>query len=255
MEWPRGWLEEHLACPYDGRRLAWSPEFATCHEGHRFPIVHGVPVLMRSDVDPTHHLWRTTPADIARFSANAAVTKTPAPGTVDPFVDRWLVGTCGNLFRTRTTPLPRYPIPTLRLDDGDGRLFLDVGSNWGRWSLAAARRGFCAVAVDPSLEAVLAGSRVARQLGLPVAFVVGDARHLPFVSRAFDVTFSYSVLQHLAKDVVRAGLGEIGRGTRINGHVYVQMANFVRGEAAGEPRRGVDAANRENREGTSGARV
>jgi ubiquinone/menaquinone biosynthesis C-methylase UbiE len=111
------------------------------------------------------------------------------------------------------------------LPEGRGRIFLDVGSNWGRWSLAAAQLGYRAVAIDPSLEAVLAGVRVARQLGLPVGFVVADARHLPFRENIADVIFSYSVLQHMDKGVAHDLLKEIARVSRYGGLVKIQMAN------------------------------
>ncbi len=227
MAWPTAWFEDNLACPYDGGRVSWTDQSGRCEAGHRFPIVHGVPVLVRTDVDATHHMWRTTEADVARLARDETATRVPGNGVVDWFVERWLVGTCGNLYRARAAPLPRYPIPNLPLPAGEGRLFLDVGSNWGRWSLAASRLGYRAVAIDPSLDAALAGTRVARQLGLPVAFVVGDARFMPFKNDTFDVAFSYSVLQHLTKDAARTVLSEISRVTRLNGQVRVQIANAL----------------------------
>jgi hypothetical protein len=123
--------------------------------------------------------------------------------------------------------LSRYPIPSIGLGNGSGRTLLDIGSNWGRWSLAAASAGYRAIGLDPSLEAALAGTRIARQLDLPVAFVVGDARHLPFRDEAFDVVFSFSVLQHLDKDVVRIVLREMNRVRTSEGTVRVQMANVL----------------------------
>src|SRR4029079_17588553 len=103
---------------------------------------------------------------------------------VDPFVERWLVATCGRLYRRCSLPLAHYPIPDVdlpegNLPEGNTRTFLDVGSNWGRWALGATRAGYEAVAVDPSLEAALAGARVARQPALPVHYVVRDVRDRP----------------------------------------------------------------------------
>ena len=46
--------------------------------------------------------------------------------------------------------LSEYPIPDLRLPEGNGTPLLDVGCNWGRWSIAAARKGYAATGVDPS---------------------------------------------------------------------------------------------------------
>ena len=224
MSWAREWLAENLVCPYDRTALTPAGDRLVCSERHQFPTVNRVPVLLRQDLEPTHHIWRTTPADVARLAASTAST---AAGGIDPFVERWIVGTCGRLYRRGPRPLPRYPIPEIDLPPGREHVLLDVGSNWGRWSLAAARAGYRVVAVDPSLEAALAGVRIARQLDLRVAYVVGDARALPFRTGSFDVGYSNGVFQHLDKAIVREALTELGRVTRIGGTVKIQMANVL----------------------------
>lgn len=226
-DWVARWFDDNLACPYDGGPLTAAGKRRVCPAGHDFPVVHGVPVVLRHDVPPTHHLWRTTAEDIQRHAGRPLFNVGAKDSAVDQFVERWLVATCGRLYRRYRQPLARYPIPDIGLPPGEGRVLLDVGSNWGRWALAAARAGYRVVAIDPSLEATLAGTRVARQLELPVAYVVGDARHLPFRTDAFDVCFSYSVLQHLDKGVVRETLAEIRRVVRRNGAVRIQMANVL----------------------------
>src|SRR5204862_87976 len=77
---------------------------------------------------------------------------------------------------------------------------------WGRWCFAAARRGYVPIGIDPSLEAIAAGRRIARQLGVDAHFLVADARRLPFRDDAVDVAFSYSVFQHFAKANVQPAL-------------------------------------------------
>src|SRR4051794_25960664 len=74
--------------------------------------------------------------------------------------------------------LVEYPIPTTRLPHGEGRVVLDLGCNWGRWTIAAARAGYRAVGLDPSLPAVQAAYDVATQLGVQADFLVGEARFL-----------------------------------------------------------------------------
>ena len=226
-DWVGRWFDGSLVCPYDGSPLTAAEQRRVCPAGHDFPVVHGVPVVLRHDVPPTHHLWRTTAEDIARHAGRPLFDVDAGDSAIDPFVERWLVATCGLLYRRYRRPLARYPIPDIALPPGKGHSLLDVGSNWGRWALAAARAGYRVVAIDPSLEATLAGTRIARQLGLPVAYVVADARHLPFRSDAFDVCFSYSVLQHLDKEVVRQTLAEIGRVVRRDGTIQIQMANVL----------------------------
>jgi SAM-dependent methyltransferase len=105
-----------------------------------------------------------------------------------------------------------------------GGLLLDVGCNWGRWSFAAAAAGFRAVGIDPQLGAVVAASRVARQMGWGNAsFICADARFLPFGENTFDAAFSYSVLQHFSHGNVRLTVDEISRICRPGGKIMVQM--------------------------------
>jgi SAM-dependent methyltransferase len=122
--------------------------------------------------------------------------------------------------------LPEYPIPELRLPAGGRRTFLEVGCNWGRWCVAAARRGYVPTGIDPSLKGVQAARRVAEQLGVEAEYVVGDARHLPFPDASFDVVFSYSVFQHFSKRDALAAFDEFGRVLKPGGTSLIQMANL-----------------------------
>jgi SAM-dependent methyltransferase len=210
-----------VVCPRDRGALEWDAE-ARCERGHRYPIVHGIPVLL-GDADPTGFASETIRA-IGDGRFDLQESPDPAPG-VDPVVQDAVVRTNGNLYRHLAGRLPRYPIPEIRLPQGEGRLLLDIGGGWGRWSIAAARAGYRPVLIDPQLELVLAAARVARQLDADVTAVCGDATALPLPDNAFDVAFSYSVLQHFAKPAARTALGEMGRVVRSGGTVVVQLAN------------------------------
>ncbi len=142
---------------------------------------------------------------------------------VDAHVRRFLVKTHGNLYQG--VQLTRYPIPDLRLGPGEGRTLLDLGSNWGRWTIAAARAGYRATGVDPSAKAIAAARRVAAQLGAQADYVVGDARELPFPDASFDVVHSYSVLQHLGKQDVRLVAAEVARVLAPGGLAWIEMPN------------------------------
>jgi len=146
---------------------------------------------------------------------------------IDPFVNAALVGSSGNLYRSLVGTLPRYPIPELRLPDGEGRLLVDLGCHWGRWSIAAARKGYRVIGIDPNLRSVLAARRVARQMGIAVEFIVGDARHLPLKRASIDCVFSYSVLQHFSPEDAWAALDEVGQVLRPGGVSMIQMANLL----------------------------
>jgi 2-polyprenyl-3-methyl-5-hydroxy-6-metoxy-1,4-benzoquinol methylase len=143
--------------------------------------------------------------------------------SVDEHVRASLIKTHGNLYRG--AELSRYPIPPFPLGPGEGRQVLDLGSNWGRWTIAAARAGWRPTGIDPSKKAVAAARRVAGQLGVEADYVLGDARALSFPDDSFDAVFSYSVLQHLAKADVRTVATEIRRVLRPGGAVWVEMPN------------------------------
>lgn len=212
-------LLDLLACPRH-RGPLHPGDGLECAAGCRFPIRDGVPVLLLDEAAPTHpEFARSLAAATPEPPASAA-----APDAIDPFVQSQVGATNGPMYAGLIGRLTRYPIPAMRLPAGPG-LLLDVGCNWGRWCVAAARLGWQPVGVDPSLKAVLAARRVAAQLGVSARYVVGDARHLPFREGLFDVAWSYSVLQHLAKSDVRQSLREMRRVLAPGGRCVVQLPN------------------------------
>jgi SAM-dependent methyltransferase len=169
---------------------------------------------------------------------------------VDPFVQSVVQGTCGNLYGRLVGRLTSYPIPELALlPPGEGRSFLDIGCSWGRWSIAAANRGYRPIGIDQNVEALEAAQRVASQLGVPARYVSAEAQQLPFPDDTFDVVFSYSVLQHFTKEEAVRSLAEIGRVLRPGGTSLLQFAsawgprnlqNQLRQRRFREPRRHFD---------------
>ena len=167
-----------LACPRDRGALEPDGDRLGCAEGHRYPVVDGIPVLLLEEERPTHaacHVSLERPEQ--------------AYARPEDLVDDAISATCGNLYRHLIGNVREYPIPELRLPPGDGRTFLEVGCNWGRWCVSAARSGYRAVGVDPSLDAIRAARRVAEQLGVDATYLVADARHLPFADASFDAVF------------------------------------------------------------------
>ena len=202
-----------LACPRDRGALRREADELVCAEGHSYAIVDDIPVLLVPEDEPTH-------------GACWVSLERPEPqADTDAFVQGAIAATCGNLYRHLIGNLPEYPIPEIRLPPGDGKLFLEVGCNWGRWCVSAARRGYRVVGIDPSLDAIRAARRVADELGVDAEYLVADARSLPFADGSFDVVFSYSVFQHFTRVAAVAAFEELGRVLKPNGLSLVQMAN------------------------------
>ncbi len=189
-----------------------------CSKGHRYPVVNGIPIFLLSEEKQTHEdATRSLAAD------QEASSHDDASAGIDPYVNRSIAATNGALYRSLVGKLTEYPIPALRLPPGDGKLFLEIGCNWGRWCAAAARAGYRPIGIDPSLRSIRAARCVARQLGIDAEYLVADGRRLPFVDRSFDQVFSYSVLQHLSKDNARLAMREAARALKPGAGCLVQM--------------------------------
>ena len=172
-------------------------------------------------VDPDLYLDTLGITDDERRALRALSLSGQSP--IDPVVMFMVGATSGYMYRHVVGTLASYPIPDLRLPPGHGKSLIDIGCNWGRWSIAAARKGYDVVGLDPSLGGVMAARRVSRSLGLSCHFVVGDARYLPFRAGSFDYAFSYSVLQHLSREDVQLAVAGIGRTLASGGTSFVQM--------------------------------
>jgi 2-polyprenyl-3-methyl-5-hydroxy-6-metoxy-1,4-benzoquinol methylase/uncharacterized protein YbaR (Trm112 family) len=218
-------LAERLVCPRDRASLASSGGELACEAGHRYPVVDGIPVLLRDDVEPTLAVFTETLAAARRPSGERSAPPPGPAGGIDPYVQRMVAHTCGRLYQSAVGRLSRYPIPEIALPPTSGARLLDIGCGWGRWSISAARKGYSVVGIDPSLEAAGAATRVSRQLGVEATFVVADGRHLPFPDASFDAVFSYGVLQHFSKPDVRRTLAEVARTLRPGGTCVIGMPN------------------------------
>ena len=234
------WLVENLACPRHHLGLAVDASVLTCPKGCTYPVVDGVPVMLLDDRRQTMDLASESLRQSTRPGAEGelyidslglndqekeAIVQLAASATarVDPVVSFLVGATNGIAYKHLIGRLNEYPIPDLRLPPSDGQIFVDLGCNWGRWCIAAARKGYRVVGIDPSLGAVMAARRAARQLGVEAAYLVGDARFLPFKDSAIDRVFSYSVLQHFSRDDVALVISEVGRVLKDKGTAFIQM--------------------------------
>jgi SAM-dependent methyltransferase/uncharacterized protein YbaR (Trm112 family) len=220
-------LLEMIVCPRDQQSLRLDADFLMCPQAHRYRVVEGIPILLVSEAQQTH-IEGSRALEIAD---QGDLSKLPhfdiGPGEIDPFVRNTIGATNGILYQHLVGNLTEYPIPDLRLPPGNGAAFLEIGCNWGRWCIAAVRSGYRPVGIDPSLKAIRAARRVARQLGVEAFYLVADGRFLPFRADTFNRVFSYSVLQHLSKEDVRLVLPEIRRVLRPEGEAHVQLPNVL----------------------------
>jgi SAM-dependent methyltransferase/uncharacterized protein YbaR (Trm112 family) len=233
-------LLDLLECPRDHSMLRIESGHLCCVRGHKYPIVDGVPVFLLAEKEQT--------IGIASASLNAAENGTGYPlyldtlgisddekrgiekdwmggGKVDPAVSYLIGATSGWGYVNLIGKLGSYPIPEIPIGNGDGELLLDVGSNWGRWSVSAARKGWKVIGIDPSLGAIMAAQRAFSSMELDMAFVCGDARFLPFKADTFQCAFSYSVVQHFSEMDAETAIAEVGRVLRRGGLAKVQMAH------------------------------
>jgi 2-polyprenyl-3-methyl-5-hydroxy-6-metoxy-1,4-benzoquinol methylase/uncharacterized protein YbaR (Trm112 family) len=238
-----------LFCPIDHTRLAHqSNGTLSCEFDHTYPVVEGVPVLLRHDIPQA---FDVAGASIARASNSDVSTDLRNPdlyleslaiserekqlavdlavrkSKMDPVVSALISGTNGIAYKHLVGRDFGYPIPKIRLPPGEGKLLLDIGCGWGRWSIAAARQGYRVVGIDPSLGAVMAGKRVAQQLNLTLDYICGDGRYLPFDDNGFDAVFSYSVIQHFNRNDATRTLEEVGRVLKPGAHCLIQMPNHL----------------------------
>jgi uncharacterized protein YbaR (Trm112 family) len=148
------WFEQELVCPQDKSELTRTDDQLTCHQGHSYPIIYGVPVMLFIDEAATmpKAFASTLAGKLERTSASLLENldqPVASPGgrrVVDPFVQHNITGICGkHFYRNLTYQLDGYPIPE-KLDVPRAaepeQEVLDIGCNWGRWSVAvAAPRG------------------------------------------------------------------------------------------------------------------
>jgi SAM-dependent methyltransferase len=213
----------------------------TCSQDHRYPLIDGIPVMLVDDVDQTIDIAKQSlvqskgniEADDLYLDSLGISEKERTElrhfilngcSKIDPVVSFLVGATNGLAYKNQIGRLQKYPIPEIPIEFGDGRTLLDVGCSWGRWSIAAAKKGYRVFGIDPSLGAIPAARRVACGLGFETnKYIVGDARYLPFPSCYFNTVFSYSVLQHFSKTNVSCAVNEIGRVLKQQGIAVVQM--------------------------------
>ena len=232
-----------LACPRDQLPIWEDGRFLVCEAGHKYPVVDGVPVFLCADKPQSLNLLHASLqaaktgtgeplylntvgslSDLARLTIEQDFRRGVK---IDPVVSWRVLATSGYGYASLKGKLKSYPIPDIPFTPvNNGELLLDVGCNWGRWSLSAARKGWRVIGFDPSLGALMAARRMAAAEKQKIAVVCGDGRFLPFRANAFQAVFSYSVLQHFEKEEAEIILAEIARVMGARGVAKIQMAHW-----------------------------
>ncbi len=210
-----------LRCPTSGLPLEIKGDGLVSADGStRYPVVAGIPCLMPDSIEPTHAGYRVV-VDENRRQGHANINGED----VASFVQAMIVSTCGNLFRG-TNLRGAYPIPDFpRVFRAD--TILEVGCNWGRWSIAGAKAGYKLIGMDIHLKALMCARSLSRELtpGNEPFFVLADARHMPFRPESFGGVFSYSCIQHFSKKHAEVILSEISRVMKRQAKSVIQMAH------------------------------
>jgi SAM-dependent methyltransferase/uncharacterized protein YbaR (Trm112 family) len=204
-------LLDYLACPDCGAafRLAAREQEGeeivsgdlACEGGHVFPVVRGVPRLVRAG---------TLAADVKE--------------TVSGFGYEWTHKDASTLRERDAEQFLDWVVP-LTLDDFRGQVVLDAGCGMGRWAACAARAGakdVVCVDLSDSVESAYANLRP-----FPNAHVVqGDLFRLP-LRRAFDLAYSIGVLHHTPdpEGAFASVAGKVVPGGRIFAWVYGREGN------------------------------
>lgn len=241
-----GWLIRHLVCPRGRTALKEIDGFLAAETGARYPVIDGVPVFLLDDVRQTIGVARKSiertrnaldPRAPHLYLESLGITEEEKTALVDavkrgsqkvdPVVSALVAATNGIAYKHLIGKLDEYPIPNIPLPKSEGERLLDIGCNWGRWCVAAARSGYRPVGIDPSLGAIMAARRTCRALQVSAEFVVGDARFLPFADESFDAVFSYSVIQHFSYEDAAKAFSEAGRVLKPGGRCLIQMPNWL----------------------------
>jgi len=219
------WYLDNLVCPRCRSSFIQTDDSGLiCLAGrHQYPVIEGIPVLSMQRRDLLiDHYYKSV---IEKYGNPAETVESCRGNGIEPYVNAVISGTCGNLYKHLEGRLTEYPIPRLNLAQGHGKDFLDIGCNWGRWSIAAARLGYNVIGIDPSLGALIAARRISRKLGYDVKYIVAEGESLPFAGARFDLVFSCEVMLHLSRENTKSCLREIYRVLKSSGFSLIQMPN------------------------------
>jgi SAM-dependent methyltransferase len=192
-----------LRCPTCGGSVIVRTHEVRCRDGHEFPVVDGVLVLVDEDQlegDPQYaHQRRYFDMEFAGYS------------------------------RFELEPWRQSYLNRLRAADALYGPVIDVGVGGSGYTvIEAARMGTPAVGCDLSLEGLLRGRRFAVDEGVAerTLWVCCTVERLPFATKSFRSALAIAVLEHVPDDV--KALGEMARVLRPEGRAWVTVPHALR---------------------------
>ncbi len=198
-------LQALLRCPRCGAELEVGEEAVCTRDGHRFPVVEGIPVFVSEE----------TVAD-PQYAGQRAYFDSEFRGYERYSLENWRLA---YLDRLRAGGV---------LENTDSPL-VDVGVGGSGYTvIEAARAGRPAVGCDLSLDGLLSARRFAEAEGLAerTLWVCCSAEQLPLASDSFGSAVAIAVLEHVPDD--RAALRELARVVRPGGRAWVTVPHAMR---------------------------
>lgn len=237
---PSGHLA-HLVCPQCRRQLQYTDcqqepldGILECAEPHRYPVCHGVPILIIAT-------WLPLLLNARELGAWRAVAGTTLEVRPDPAGDQ-VAQRLQNNYRNWSRQWRNYAtehtlweeaatfrehIPLAAETLGRGQTVLEIGCGQGRNLQHLAGDGRLVVGLDLSEAAYAARQRYADRDDIIV--VRADAHRLPLPDRHFDLLIADHALQHLEQP--ETCLREFRRvakpGGRVGFNGYSEENNFV----------------------------
>lgn len=196
-------LHRVLRCPRCRSGFGFaSPTSLRCGEGHVYPVIRGVPRLVKQ-------AWGSGEAELVAATRHAFGTQWTELGD-DAGVSR--------------SDLMLH-LPARWGPEVFSGLVLDAGCGMGRYTALAAELGATAIGLDLS-EAV----GKAAQLYPQVAFVQGDLMAAPLAPASFDLVYSFGVLHHLSDPGrgFQAAFGLVKPGGALLAWVYSDHGGVLR---------------------------
>jgi len=123
------------------------------------------------------------------------------------------------------TSLPLVNATLIRMaGEMSKKVCLDIGCGQGGLTTLITRRGQFTVGVDMSRNAVSWAKKRLESSHGRAAFMVADARYLPFRGKTFDIVFSAETLEHLPS--IYEGLEEVRRVLKDEGIFLTSTPNY-----------------------------